>query len=205
MLLELVIWNLRFIIIPGEMYLEQGNYSFLSRRIILAGSKGKLGHLFRGFLKVGNSSKTFPPFCPNFYLSPSSLFTRIVSKKFSSRDKSKWSINLFEKRDTFFFFLKKYRDLQVFFFLHLFENQHKSWSTIEAKRPHRSRKCLKRNLWSSARKLWDKVWKILLFGREFLISKLNFRNNIPSSKLKRQERRLHSFLRNNFHKLISSF
>lgn len=69
MLLELVIWNLRFIIIPGEMYLEQGNYSFLSRRIILAGSKGKLGHLFRGFLKVGNSSKTFPPFCPNFYLS----------------------------------------------------------------------------------------------------------------------------------------
>lgn len=64
MLLELVIWNLRFIIIPGEMYLEQGNYSFLSRRIILAGSKGKLGHLFRGFLKVGNSSKTFPPFLP---------------------------------------------------------------------------------------------------------------------------------------------
>lgn len=116
MLLELVIWNLRFIIIPGEMYLEQGNYSFLSRRIILAGSKGKLGHLFRGFLKVGNSSKTFPPFCPNFYLSPSSLFTRIVSKKFSSRDKSKWSINLFEKRDTFFFFFKKYRDLRVFFF-----------------------------------------------------------------------------------------
>lgn len=68
MLLELVIWNLRFIIIPGEMYLEQGNYSFLSRRI-LAGLKGKLGHLFRGFLKVGNSSKTFPPFRPNFYLS----------------------------------------------------------------------------------------------------------------------------------------
>lgn len=82
-LLELVIRNLRFIIIPGEMYLEQGNYSFLSRRIILAGSKGKLGHLFRGFLKLGNSSKTFPPFCPNFYLSLSlSLFTRIVSNKF---------------------------------------------------------------------------------------------------------------------------
>lgn len=119
MLLELVIWNLRFIIIPGEMYLEQGNYSFLSRRIILAGSKGKLGHLFRGFLKVGNSSKTFPPFCPNFYLSPSSLFTRIVSKKFSSRDKSKWSINLFEKRDTFFFFLKNI-EISGFFFFYTF-------------------------------------------------------------------------------------
>lgn len=93
-LLELVIRNLRFIIIPGEMYLEQGNYSFLSRRIILAGSKGKLGHLFRGFLKVGNSSKTFPPFCPNFYLSLF-LFSRGLSRtSFSSRDKSKYIIYL---------------------------------------------------------------------------------------------------------------